>query len=91
MNWQEQSSRSCETAVSDEPLHHYVLDLGEWWACQHPEKPYDRFQIYDVRCRACLIKAQVDLAIYGDRPMFDPDSDRTEYTTTLSELIDGAK
>lgn len=61
--------------MSDRPLlHDYVLngDVREWWACKHPERPFDMQEVFDERCRGCRIKAQADLVNHGDVTLFDP-------------------
>lgn len=52
------------------PLHHAALVEGDWWACQHPERPgghADAKAAYDIRCRACCIAFEASLRIDGDR------------------------
>jgi len=51
-------------------LHTERLDEGEWWACLHPERPYDGGKVYDDECPACcLVAARADLEVIGDVPL----------------------
>lgn len=73
----------------NEDLHaDRYLRPDDWWACKNPERPYDYREVYDERCKFCLIKAEADLRSFGDRILFDAlDHDQTKYM--LSDLAAG--
>lgn len=37
---------------------HPSMASGRWWACEHPERPYDEQANYHNRCRACWLSAK---------------------------------
>jgi hypothetical protein len=64
-------------------------EYGEWWACQHPERPLDELMCIDVDfCPACVLKVQAVLAIEGDDGTlwFDM-ADDDQPALTLTELL----
>lgn len=43
-------------------LHELELTDGQWWACEQPERPPENDKItYDMACRFCSLKAEVDV------------------------------
>jgi hypothetical protein len=59
-------------------LHDHPLYTGQWWACDHPERPHvDYVTIYDERCRACLIamRAAIETGTFGPYVISVPDGE----------------
>ena len=47
------------TPISVIPLHGFAKERDQWWACLEPERPHNESTVYDLRCSACRIKAEV--------------------------------
>jgi len=37
-----------------------------WWACSEPERPYDRYALFDWECDACTMSLITGVAHLGD-------------------------
>lgn len=45
-------------SLDEWPLHTHVMPEwrpGDWFACEHPERPRSKHTWYDERCRACAV------------------------------------
>lgn len=43
-------------------IHELELTEDQWWACEQPERPPENDKIvYDMLCRFCSLKAEVDV------------------------------
>lgn len=63
------------------------LEPGDWWACSEPERPADTRTIYEERCPACRLKAQVEVIVNGDRLLYDCEDEAQR--SWLSDLAAG--
>jgi hypothetical protein len=68
-------------------LHDNQLTPYEWWACSEPERVADMETIYDERCPACVLKAQVELRLNGDGQLEDLEG--IDNTWRLSDVAGG--
>lgn len=68
---------------------HGPMPDPQWWACSEPERPFDMGTVYEQTCRACRIKATVDMAQHGDRVLLRQEDGSDEDGYWLSELVAG--
>lgn len=61
-------------AEPTEGLHDIPLPTHGWWACSHPERPYDAGTWWDERCRSCVIAMGAAARLLPEMGIFNEDS-----------------
>lgn len=67
-----------EVDLGAPPLHHLLLEAGQWYACEHPERPVEKdATCIDIGCRACVLMLGAASMAAPDRDVVDLATDET--------------